>query len=58
MKYFILLCDGMADMPVPELDMKTPLECAFKPNMDALAQAGNVGMQRRERSGQSLRAWL
>ena len=44
MKYFILLCDGMADMPVPELDMKTPLECAFKPNMDALAQAGNVGM--------------
>ena len=38
MKYFVLLCDGMADMPVPELDMKTPLECAYKPNMDTLAQ--------------------
>ena len=44
MKYFVLLCDGMADMPVPELDMKTPLECAYKPNMDTLAQTGEVGM--------------
>lgn len=44
MKYFVLLCDGMADMPVPELDMKTPLECAYKPNMDALARTGEVGM--------------
>lgn len=44
MKYFVLLCDGMADLPVPELDMKTPLECAYKPNMDRLAQNGEVGM--------------
>lgn len=44
MKYFILLCDGMADRPVPELNMKTPLECAEKPNMDALAKKGKVGM--------------
>ena len=38
MKYVILLCDGMADYPVKELDGKTPMQCAKKPNMDKLAQ--------------------
>ena len=38
MKYLVLLCDGMADTPVPELGGKTPMEAAKKPNMDALAK--------------------
>ena len=25
MKYLVLLCDGMADTPVPELGFKTPM---------------------------------
>ena len=44
MKYLVLLCDGMADTPVPELDGKTPMEAACKPNMDALARNARVGM--------------
>ena len=43
MKYLVLLCDGMADTPVPELDGKTPMEVADKPNMDALARNALVG---------------
>lgn len=45
MKYLVLLCDGMADLPVPELEGKTPMECAHKPNMETLAKIGEVGMQ-------------
>lgn len=44
MKYIVVLGDGMADYPVPELGDKTPLEAAHKPNMDFLAQNGQVGM--------------
>lgn len=44
MKYVVMLGDGMADRPVPELGGKTPLEAAVKPNMDFLAQHGTVGM--------------
>lgn len=44
MKYVILLCDGMADRPFPQLQDKTPMQCAHKPAMDALAAAGRVGM--------------
>ncbi|MBC8559115.1 cofactor-independent phosphoglycerate mutase [Fumia xinanensis] len=44
MKYLVLLCDGMADTPVPELDGKTPMEAAHKPNMDALARESFVGL--------------
>ena len=44
MKYLVLLCDGMADTPVPELDGKTPMEAAHKPNMDALAKESFVGL--------------
>lgn len=39
MKYIVVLGDGMADRPVPELGGKTPLEAAHKPNMDTLARA-------------------
>ncbi|OGF55060.1 MAG: cofactor-independent phosphoglycerate mutase [Candidatus Fraserbacteria bacterium RBG_16_55_9] len=38
MKYVILVGDGMADAPVPELGNTTPLEAAYTPHMDALAQ--------------------
>lgn len=43
MKYIVILADGAADTPVPELNGKTPLEAAKKPNIDALAQKGEVG---------------
>ena len=44
MKYVVLLCDGMADYPVEELENLTPMEKAFKPNMDKLAQDSAVGL--------------
>ncbi len=44
MKYLVLLCDGMADLPLPEYENKTPMELAKKPNMDALAKNAYVGL--------------
>lgn len=44
MKYAVILGDGMADTPVPELGGKTPLEAANKPNIDKLARYGELGM--------------
>lgn len=44
MKYLVLLLDGMADLPLKELDNKTPMEKAFKPNIDALAKEAEVGL--------------
>ena len=44
MKYLVVLCDGMADYPVEELDGKTPLEYADTPNMDKLAKTATVGL--------------
>lgn len=44
MKYLVLLCDGMADYPVPELDGKTPMGASHTPNMDALAEKGVIGL--------------
>ena len=44
MKYAVVLYDGMADYPVPALGGKTPMELAKKPNFDALAQKGRVGL--------------
>ncbi len=46
MKYIIVVGDGMADYPIPELEGKTPLEAAKTPNMDWLASKGEVGMAR------------
>jgi len=46
MKYIVLLGDGMADYPLPELGYQTPLEAAMKPRMDYLAQRGVCGMAR------------
>ncbi len=44
MKYLVVLFDGMADYPVPELGGKTPLEAADTPNIDALAKTATVGL--------------
>lgn len=44
MKYLVVLYDGMADYPVPELGGKTPMEVAKKPNFDALGKKGVVGI--------------
>jgi len=44
MKYIVLLGDGMADYPVPELGNRTPLQAARKPNMDFLASKGETGL--------------
>ena len=44
MKYVIILADGMADIPVSELNNMTPLEYAKTPAMDELARGGTVGM--------------
>lgn len=42
-KYILLVPDGMADRPLDELDGKTPMQVARKPNMDYLAANGRVG---------------
>ncbi len=44
MKYLLVVGDGMADYPVPELGNKTPLQAAHKPNMDAIAAKGRNGL--------------
>lgn len=44
MKYIVVLGDGMADRPIAELNGRTPLECANKPSIDALAKKSTVGM--------------
>ncbi|MBR6617640.1 MAG: cofactor-independent phosphoglycerate mutase [Oscillospiraceae bacterium] len=44
MKYLVVLFDGMADYPVPELGGKTPLEAADTPNIDMLARTATVGL--------------
>lgn len=43
-KYVIFLGDGMADRPHPELGGRTPLQVAYKPNMDRIAREGRTGM--------------
>jgi 2,3-bisphosphoglycerate-independent phosphoglycerate mutase len=49
MKYIVFLGDGMADLPFHELDGRTPLMAADKPNMDRIAREGLAGMSRRFR---------
>ncbi|MEJ2126242.1 MAG: cofactor-independent phosphoglycerate mutase [Candidatus Bathyarchaeota archaeon] len=44
MKYLLVLGDGMADYPVAQLDGKTPLEVAVKPNIDLIAAKGQSGL--------------
>jgi 2,3-bisphosphoglycerate-independent phosphoglycerate mutase len=44
MKLAVLLGDGMADLPLAQLQGKTPLQAAIKPNMDRLARLGRSGL--------------
>jgi 2,3-bisphosphoglycerate-independent phosphoglycerate mutase len=46
MKYVLVIGDGMADYPVPELGNLTPLQVAHKPNMDSIAAKGRNGLLR------------
>jgi 2,3-bisphosphoglycerate-independent phosphoglycerate mutase len=46
MKYIILVCDGMADIPLKEIGERTPLEAARTPNMDFIAKYGRLGRVR------------
>lgn len=43
MKYIMLVPDGMADLPLDELDGQTPMQAARTPNFDALAEKSLVG---------------
>lgn len=43
MKYIVVLGDGMADEPIPELGNRTPLDAAVTPVMDELASKGSLG---------------
>ena len=46
MKYALILPDGCADEPVPQLDGRTPLEAARIPHMDSIVARGRVGLVR------------
>lgn len=39
-----VVLDGLGDLPLKELNNKTPLEAALTPNMDRLAQKGKTGL--------------
>src|SRR5450432_3504695 len=43
MKFLFLVPDGMADLPIAELDGQTPMQAARTPNFDALAEVSLVG---------------
>lgn len=44
MKYVVVIGDGMADVPLKELNGETPLQRAEIPNMDIIASKGVSGM--------------
>src|SRR5215213_8520740 len=46
MKYAIIIPDGAADDPLPELGGKTPIDAARTPNMDRIARDGRQGLVR------------
>lgn len=45
-KYCVVIPDGAADQPIPELNGLTAMEAASTPNLDRLAQIGRVGTVR------------
>ncbi|MCW4045703.1 MAG: alkaline phosphatase family protein [Candidatus Bathyarchaeota archaeon] len=51
MKLLYVVIDGMGDLPVNELNHKTPLEVAETPNMNFLAKKGKAGLMYSVRKG-------
>src|SRR4030081_975292 len=51
MKYAIIIPDGAADEPLPELGGRTPIEAAHTPNMDRIAMEGRQGKARAVAAG-------
>lgn len=43
-KILYIVLDGLGDLPIEALGGKTPLEAAFTPQMDRLAQRGRTGL--------------
>jgi len=43
-KILYIVLDGLGDLPIKELGLKTPLEAALTPNLDRLAQKGKTGL--------------
>lgn len=43
-KILYIVLDGLGDLPIKELNNKTPLEAAVTPNLDRLAQQGKMGL--------------
>ncbi len=43
-KILYIVLDGLGDLPIKELNNKTPLEAALTPNLDRLAQRGKTGL--------------
>jgi len=43
-KVLYVVLDGLGDLPLKELNNKTPLEAALTPNLDRLAQKGKSGL--------------
>ena len=43
-KILYIVLDGLGDLPIKELNNKTPLEAAVTANMDRLAQRGKTGL--------------
>ena len=46
MKYLLVIGDGMAECPLPQLSGKTPMEAANTPCMDTLCAQGQLGLVR------------
>ena len=44
MKGILIVIDGLGDLPVKQLNDKTPLESAEMPNLDFLATRGEMGI--------------
>ncbi len=44
LKILYIVLDGLGDLPIKELNNKTPLEAALTPNMDRLSQQGKTGI--------------
>jgi len=43
-KFVLIIGDGMADRPLPQLGGKTPLQVARKPHIDSIARRGRIGL--------------